>query len=202
MGDAKDGTASEAKDLYRVVTVNEEIKKVVQISSEVNLVALNAMLIAKRSGEKSRGFSVVSSELRVFSGKLERFMGELELLVFRLLKDVATMQKQSRIRREILATMKAGVRTKQFLAPALARKEAELLETGRAVKEDWAMLGLHFERALRLCETGGALSRSAKIEAVYGGDMTAALKQVANRIEQTVESILSILKALKSRVAG
>jgi hypothetical protein len=55
-------------------------------------------------------------------------------------------------------------------------------------------------RALQLCEMGGALSRSAKIEAVYGGDMTASLKQVSNQIEQTVESILAIIKALRSEM--
>jgi hypothetical protein len=56
------------------------------------------------------------------------------------------------------------------------------------------------KRALQLCEMGGALSRSAKIEAVYGGDMTASLKQVSNQIEQTVESILAIIKTLRTEM--
>ena len=50
MGEIKDDTADQAADLRRVVMVNEDIKKVIRISTEVNLVALNAMLVAKRSG--------------------------------------------------------------------------------------------------------------------------------------------------------
>ena len=70
----RDNTACQATELSRVVKANEDIKKVIRISSGVNLVALNAMLVAKRSGERSRGFAVVSSELRVFSRKLEGAM--------------------------------------------------------------------------------------------------------------------------------
>ncbi len=196
------GIVSEAAaDLHRVVRINEEIKKVVQISSEVNLVALNAMLTAKRSGEKSRGFGVVSSELRVFSGKLEHFMGDLEAPIFELLRGVSQQLKQARVQRHFAAAMRGGDGAKRLLAPVLARKEVELAASGELVKHDWKRLSMLLKRALQLCETGGALSRSAKIEAVYGGDMTASLKQVSNQIEQTVESILTIIKALRAEIS-
>lgn len=191
-----------ASDLHRVVRINEEIKKVVRISSEVNLVALNAMLTAKRSGEKSRGFGVVSSELRVFSGKLEHFMTDLEAPIFELLKGVAQLLKQARIQRHFAASLRGGDNARRLLAPVLARKEAELAAGGEMVKRNWRRLSILLSRALQLCETGGALSRSAKIEAVYGGDMTASLKQVSNQIEQTVESILSIIKALRTEIGS
>lgn len=192
---------SAAADLCRVVRVNEEIKKVMRISSEVNLVALNAMLTAKRSGEKSRGFGVVSSELRVFSGKLEHFMSNLQEPIFELLNDVAHILKQGRARRHFAAAMTSGGdNAKRLLAPILSRKD-EVQQAGcERVGKDWSRLVMLLNRALQLCETGGALSRSAKIEAVYGGDMTASLKQVSNQIELTVENILSILKALKAEM--
>jgi hypothetical protein len=196
----RDIASDAAADLHRVVKINEEIKKVMRISSEVNLVALNAMLTAKRSGEKSRGFGVVSSELRVFSGKLEHFMSDLEAPIFELLKGVAQLLKQARVQRHFVAAMRGGDRAKRLLAPVLARKEAELSVGGEMVKRDWRRLSMLLKRALQLCEMGGALSRSAKIEAVYGGDMTASLKQVSNQIEQTVESILAIIKTLRTEM--
>lgn len=196
----KDIVSEAAADLHRVVRINEEIKKVVRISSEVNLVALNAMLTAKRSGEKSRGFGVVSSELRVFSGKLEHFMTDLEAPIFELLKGVAQRLKQARVQRHFALAMLGGDSAKRLLAPVVARKGAELAAGGEMVKRDWKRLSMLLNRALQLCEMGGALSRSAKIEAVYGGDMTASLKQVSNQIEQTVESILAIIKALRSEM--
>lgn len=197
----KDIVSEAATDLHRVVRINEEIKKVVRISSEVNLVALNAMLTAKRSGEKSRGFGVVSSELRVFSGKLEHFMTDLEAPVFELLNGVAQLLKQARVQRHFTLAMRGSDSAKRLLAPVMMRKEAELAVGREKVKRDWMRLSMLLNRALQLCETGGALSRSAKIEAVYGGDMTASLKQVSNQIEQTVESILDIIKTLRAELS-
>lgn len=197
----KDIVSEAATDLHRVVRINEEIKKVVRISSEVNLVALNAMLTAKRSGEKSRGFGVVSSELRVFSGKLEHFMTDLEAPVFELLKGVAQLLKQARVQRNFTLAMRGSESAKRLLTPVMMRKEAELAVGREKVKRDWMRLSMLLNRALQLCEMGGALSRSAKIEAVYGGDMTASLKQVSNQIEQTVESILDIIKTLRAELS-
>lgn len=48
--------------------------------------------------------------------------------------------------------------------------------------------------------TCGTLSRSAKIEAMYGGDMSASLKQVANQIEGTVNEIYATLKLLRTQL--
>ncbi len=202
MNKTKDDEISQTSDLHRIVKANEEIKKVIRISSEVNLVALNAMLTAKRSGEKSHGFRVVSSELRVFSRKLNEVMNGLGALVSGLIDDAASIRKQSRTCRYLQAAMDQNGDAKTLLASIVSRKEAEIRSTGQSVKKDWERLLLQLNRALQLCEMGGALSRSAKIEAVYGGDMSATLKQVANQIELTVDNILSILKSLRIQIAG
>lgn len=199
MGEIRDD--GEARDLRRLVRVNEEIKRVIRISSEVNLVALNAMLVAKRSGERSRGFAVVSSELRVFSRKLEGAMITLGALVFGLVRDAAAMQKQNRERRHWQATMARGAAARDLIQPMLCHKEESMLATGQDIRRDWSRLQLQLGRALQLCETGGSLSRSAKIEAVYGGEASAALKQVATQIEETVNQIFATLKLLRAQTA-
>lgn len=191
----------QADDLRRVVSVNEEIKKVIRISAEVNLVALNAMLVAKRSGERSRGFAVVSSELRVFSRKLEAAMTGLGSLIFGLVRDAAAMQKQNRARRHWLKALTQGDAARDLAQPILLNKEESMRATGQEIRRDWSRLQLQLSRALQLCETGGSLSRSAKIEAVYGGEMSATLKQVANQIEGTVNQIFDTLKLLRSQLA-
>lgn len=199
MGEIKDD--GQATVLRRVVSANEEIKKVIRISAEVNLVALNAMLVAKRSGAKSRGFAVVSSELRVFSRNLESAMTGLGVLIFGLVRDAAAMQKQNRERRHFCTAMAQGEKAHELVGPMLLRKEETIRETGQAIRQDWHMLQLQLSRALQLCETGGSLSRSAKIEAVYGGDMSVTLKQVAYQIEQTINDIFATLKILRLQLA-
>ena len=193
--------ASQASDLGRVVQANEDIKKVIRISSGVNLVALNAMLVAKRSGEKSRGFAVVSSELRVFSRKLEGAMTGLGALIFELVRDAAAMRKQHHERRHLLNIQARGQQMRKLMEPVLARMDERTHKTGEEIGRDWHQLRLQLNRVLQLCETGGSLSRSAKIEAVYGGDMSVTLKQVANQIEETVNEIFSTLKLLRTQLA-
>lgn len=201
MEEAWSNTVSQASGLRRVVQANEDIKKVIKISSGVNLVALNAMLIAKRSGEKSRGFAVVSSELRVFSHKLEGAMTGLGALIFELVRDAAAMRKQHHERRHLLNIQAQGQRMQELMGPVLARMDERMHKTAEEFGRDWQKLRLQLGRVLQLCEIGGSLSRSAKIEAVYGGDMSATLKQVANQIEETVNDIFSILKLLRTQLA-
>ncbi|MBI4938040.1 MAG: hypothetical protein HY846_07465 [Nitrosomonadales bacterium] len=196
-----DSTASQTGDLRRVVQANEVIKKVIRISSGVNLVALNAMLIAKRSGERSRGFAVVSSELRVFSRKLEGAMTGLGALIFELVRDAAAMRKQLHERHHLFNIPAREQQMREIMEPVLARMDERMHKTRGQIGRDWHKLRLQLNRVLQLCETGGSLARSAKIEAVYGGDMSATLKQVANQIEETVNEIFSTLKLLRTQLA-
>ena len=193
--------ASMTVDLRRVVKANEDIKKVIRTSSGVNLVALNAMLIAKRSGERSRGFAVMSSELRVFSHKLEGTLTGLGTLIFGLVRDAAAMQKQRHEQQHLRTTLAQGHQMREQLEPVLVRKEENMHEIGKVIRQDWNNLQLQLNCILQLCETGGFLSRSAKIEAVYGGEMSVTLKQVANKIEETVNEIISTLQLLRTQLA-
>ncbi|TAJ77842.1 MAG: hypothetical protein EPO42_09270 [Gallionellaceae bacterium] len=201
MGEIMATGAHQTRDLYRVVKANEDIKKVIRISSGVNLVAINAMLVAKRSGERSCGFAVVSSELRVFSHKLEGAMTGLGTLIFELVSDAAAMRKQQKERSHFLSLGAQGKPMRELVQAALARVDERICGTEQEIDKDWHKLGLQLNRVLQLCETGGSLSRSAKIEAVYGGNMSGTLKQVANQIEDTVNEIFSTLKLLRMQLA-
>ena len=197
--DDKDYGACTAVELCQAVKVNEEIKKVVRISSEVNMAALNAMLIAKRSGRASLGFGVVSSELRMFSRKLDGMMGRLADVVFELVRDIAEQRKLVRSRAILLRA--AGEAPAGTLDAVLARVEQEVGAIAATIAQNKQRLLVHLELAKKLCEMGSAISRSAKIEAAYGGAFTASLRQVSSGIEGTVEAILLTLKSLRARVA-
>ena len=192
---------SRALSLDWMVQVNEEIKKVTSLSFGVNMVALNAMLVSKRAGDRSRGFGVVSSELRIFSGKLRDVMNGLGLRIFDLINDVAAMQKQSHERDHMNRAMGQGDKIREFMGASIARKEMHLVQIIQAMEKDRDHLLLQVRRTLQLSDMGTSLARSAKIESVYAGDMSDTLKQVANQIEGIVEEILGILIALEARLA-
>jgi hypothetical protein len=186
--------------LMRMALANERVKDVMRVSAEVNLVALNAMLAAHGAGEGSRGFGVVSFELRALSRRLDREMLNLVETFSGVVRDTAVLQKRRRMLR-LLNQANRGEQAAGLLGGLLLRKGNELHEADRMIRDKRQFVGAQVDRTLRLCATGHALARSAKIEAVYGGAMVVTLRQVANQIEEAVSQILATLKQIQMQMA-
>ena len=176
-----------------MVQINEEIKKVANLSFGMNLVALNAMLVSKRAGERSRGFGVVSSELRMFSHKLREAMSDLGLRISCMVNEVAAMQKQSHERAHLQCAIGDAGNMREYMSASFVRKEESLRQLTQSMGNNRDHLLRQVRRTLQLCDMGTALARSAKIESVYGGDMSGTLKQVASQIDGTIEESLGYI---------
>lgn len=187
--------------LVRMAVANEHVKEVLRISAEVNLVALNAMLAAHGAGEGARGFGVVSSELRTLSRSLDQEMLKLVETFSGVVRGTAVLQKQRRILR-LLNQANRGERAGTLLGGLLQHKNGELQEADLVIRTRRQYVENQVARTLRLCATGHALARSAKIEAIYGGAMAATLRHVAEQIEVAVGRILAELKQIQLQMAG
>ncbi len=186
--------------LSRTVRINEEIKQVVRISAGINLMAINAMLVAKRSGARSAGYGVVSGELRSFSGRLESIMLETSGLISRMIGDVASLLNQKRSMARIGRASGMSEITAGLLEEAMESKHLALSGMQNRIRELGDRLGLHSETALRHCQSGVALARSAKIESVYGGEMAGVLEQVSVEVEGRMLALFERLKSLSADV--
>jgi len=69
------------RDLQRMVRINEEIKSVVAVAFKINLMAMNAIFLAKRAGQTALGFGVLSNELRQFATNLQKQMDVLREMI-------------------------------------------------------------------------------------------------------------------------
>ena len=78
-------------ELRRIVRINEEIKIVVSVAFKINIMALNAIFLAKRAGTAALGFGVLSNELRVFSKDLRTCMQSLTGLIHACVNEVSVM---------------------------------------------------------------------------------------------------------------
>ena len=58
------------QELRRIVRISEEIKRVVATAFKINLMAMNAIFLAKRAGQSALGFGVLSNDLRRFATDL------------------------------------------------------------------------------------------------------------------------------------
>jgi hypothetical protein len=182
-------------DFGKVVRITERVKQVVELSNEVKLKALNASLIAKRAGESAKGFQVVSAELRVFSQRLDNAMRELSLEAFALVGDMARIAKERQRLRLYRQVTNANAR----IAEVLTARSKQITEAEHALEDGFATLFSSLNRTRGRCDTGGMLSRFARIEAVYGGEFSNALRQVATEVEDTIARICQAIKGLESR---
>lgn len=188
------------QDLLEVVRWNEEIKVVMQVAREVDMAALNAMLLARRADGQVAGFIMVSTELRRFGSSLDQSMRSLGILLHHLVEQVATLRKRARMRRHFERTAvdaKAGV----WLVDVLSRQDAIIGSAGDRFAVD--KIGLHgrLGQALRLCDTGRVLSRNAAIEAVYAGSSSATLTEVSRNAGDAIDKVMATLNGLEAALA-
>lgn len=188
--------ASRQTRFHRAVAINEDVKRVAGISRAVNLAALNAMLIAKRSGRAAAGFGVVSVELRTFSQRLDQVMADVGRTVEVLVHDAARLCQQ-RHRQIVLERTACDV-----LAATLADKAAVIARIEDEIAVSNQLLATGLGKALRLCATGGAISRSAKIESVSCREFAVDLKQVSDQVEQAIAGMMDIVKRLHAQLSA
>lgn len=190
-------------ELRRIVRISEEIKGIVATAFKINLMAMNAIFLAKRAGQSALGFAVLSNELRRFAADLQQQMAELREATYGSVATVTTQVKQARITRLLeRARSEAQVDGQALLRELLCSRDASILAFGEG---QMAALNRHLAQMIgdttRLVETGGLLVRSAKIEAAYGGEFSASLMQVSSDFEKSINDIKISLEGLTKHQA-
>lgn len=185
-----------ALDLLHIVEINEEIKSVVAVAFKINIMALNAIFLAKRAGTAALGFGVLSNELRSFSSHLRETMLALNELIPAAVAGVSVLLQDSRCNAFFAATARespANPRLKQVLERREQRTNESLANLARLRRA----LSSSVDDAFRLVELGGVLAKSAKIEAAYGAGFSASLSQVSGEFDGIVEEIRGSLDTLR-----
>lgn len=191
--------AVRAGDLPLMVAINEDIKTIMRISREINLAAINAMLISKKIGTATNGFNVVSGELRMFSGRLGDAMQTLQEDVSVLVSEAASLVRLNKAMALQKAT-REGAPHYVHWNEMLRRKAAAFERSCAAVWGSRERLARAVGRANKLCVMGVSLSYSAKVEAVYGAAQSQALRQVSNDVEASIGDILRTLGKLQKQL--
>jgi len=182
-------------DLLRIVRINEEIKRVVSVSFKINIMALNAIFLAKRAGTAALGFGVLSNELRVFSQDLRICMESLTELIHDCVGEVSIVLQDIRFTR--LLSEAAKMAPKSSAPSVLALREAENDMHANKLASLRNRLKRALEDAFQMVELGGVLAKSAKIEAAYGQTFAVPLAQVSGEFDGIVEEIRTSLESLR-----
>lgn len=195
---AYDAGQNRGQQLRRIVRINEEIKRVVAAAFTINLMAMNAIFLAKRAGTSALGFGVLSNELRRFAIDLQQQMSKLSDMTYASVNTVTALLKQARLTRVMESTLgvSGGLGKTQLedilhtrLGVALTRRQEQSDGVNR-------QLTRMIDDTVQLVELGSVLARSAKIEAAYGGGLSVSLTQVSTDFEQSIAEIQRSLEKL------
>lgn len=193
-------TAVRATDLHAIVRIGDGIRCVVDTAREVNLAALNAMLSSRRGGNNAVGFRVASAELRGISTRLTESMQGLTVLVSSMVNEVAQRQRKQRYQDFFRQVEDSQARVTSRLSEITREQEDEKARLSLLLGQRRRDLHLKASQALRLCDQGLTLSRSALIEAAYGGESAPALRQVAEQLAQSICAVAETLGGVRAEL--
>jgi hypothetical protein len=183
-------------NLSLAVSINENLKNVIAISGQINIVAMNAILVAKKAGQQSAGFRVVAMELRLFSQKIEEMMAFLGNLIFQLVRQIAELRKMEKRLNLLAMTMSKNDASQVRLENSYRQRQSAYANKYASAQDDWGRLEKEIGRSFSLCSAGAMLSHNGRIEAAYGGTMLADMQQVATRIEDILGQTIATIKQL------
>ena len=183
-------------ELAGIVRVNEEIKAIVATAFRINLMALNAIFLAKRAGNAALGFGVLSNELRRFAQDLTRHMSSLRDMTSGSVGSVTGVVQQQRNSASLAEAIRQSGDGVPGVREARKRGATRLAEQQAKLRALDLRLRAAVEETQQLVELGGVLARSAKIEAAYGGGFSPALMQVSTDVAEVIAQIKRSLEVL------
>ncbi len=77
-----------------LLKINELTSSIQQISTQSNLLGLNAAIESSRAGEQGKGFSVVASEMRKLAITSKKFSDEISKLIMELKKEFSNISEE------------------------------------------------------------------------------------------------------------
>ncbi|MDW5415387.1 hypothetical protein R6242_02240 [Iodobacter sp. CM08] len=193
--------AAIATELQNTVLINENIKMVIWNCFEINLMGLNAILLAKRAGRMARGFGVISGELRELSLQLQGSMNRLSSASQDMLAESSHSMTQERRNQMLVHTSEQSADNTAYLADTLTRARVASDEHAARLRLVHQRLSEYIDEAYQACVFGVVIARAARIESAYSGEHSNVLAELSNDFASKVDSIVPRLEELR-RISG
>ena len=186
-----------------ILELNETLKNLNHKTSQISLIALNAMLMARKENSTKNGFSVVTTELRKFCAHLGKRTELLSGYIFRIVIQMSELEKLQHNHRIILETCRLSQKVDQPNSHLLKMSEAQqerINEVNKLLAETKSELMTELERTIKQCISGESLGILAKVESQSSSNDN-SLTLIACQVYDTVGEIQSSLKKATSAVA-
>jgi len=189
------------KEFSRIITVNEALKKIADLSYQVKMRALNSLIIAGRSGTGLAGFAVISSELIFFSSQLQEMTDTLSALMETVLRystrKAGAIRNQSVMEKTSLKFQLSNEENALLLVTSLIERENDLVkkmdqEIGNGLQEIFYKI----RETIKLCTRGRTIAVFGKIEAAYAIKDKEIYLQLSENVEEYLDEAEATLKQI------
>ena len=193
------------KDLQALVKINEMATQILDITSQTNLLSLNASIEAARAGEAGRGFAVVAGEIGSLADSSSKTVNEIQAICEEANNSIKSVQDCFE---DIVAFMESDV-SKQFKEFADMAKEygqavGEIKEAIASIEESSSMFSGSVESISKQVEVVNSASsdNAAGVEDIIiknnATTTTAdAIITIANENQNNADAIKNIIDRFK-----
>ncbi|RCS59409.1 hypothetical protein [Parvibium lacunae] len=187
------------RELQRVTALKEGIKNIAVHAFQINLLGINAIVLAKQFGEKARAFGVISKELREFSQSLRQQMQGLGTASADL---VSLATQQLKLERQLALLQQTALQLKNptVLGRCIHQSQHTSHALNQHITQAHQSMYTWLEGAYQVCLFGSVIARSAKIEAAYVRDMGTGLTEASDEFADYIDQILPNLEILKKAI--
>ncbi len=179
----------------RIAQISDILRVMDEISSQTNLLSLNASIIASQAGESGRAFSVVAQEIKALASRSEGYTGQIEELVERIHSDASavttamnkgleSVERGVDLGRDTERVLESIVRSARSSNGMVQQISSEGEQQVRHVEDVVAAVRRIGDAAKHLSET----ARKQASETTLISDQSQRVRELTNRVQQTAQA--------------
>ena len=143
MAEIKEIVGKNVQEIYSLKKRSEEVTSLVElihgITSQTNMLAINASIEAARAGEQGKGFAVVASEVSKLAGETSNISKKIEQVISALQRDIlsisASMEKEKSYVEEGYVTVQGTIRNLTSINTSLEECVERVEEVNKQINQ-------------------------------------------------------------------